>query len=254
MNTEKLKDRITEILPDRGMDPASQASRAEAVEVEANSVKAAQEARALAKIRSAERARLRRKEAKQAEAAKLGIPISEGQSLAQAKKIAEAKARVEAVEEIEAQTVDPLDVRSVAARAGGRASKDLLNKALQLQGASRPELSSLMASLGINLSVRLTKSDTANLLACLLLCNETQMEAMLSDGRVPIIIKTAIRRLLEDMRVGDLSTITLLWDRLFGKGPMTLDLPDQQQLRTGIIPDTPVSREAYVLIRDTFTK
>ena len=35
---------------------------------------------------------------------------------------------------------------------------------------------------------------------------------------------------------------------------MQLSLPEGQQLQTGIIPNMPVSREAYVIIRDTLIK
>ena len=51
-----------------------------------------------------------------------------------------------------------------------------------------------------------------------------------------------------------IETIEKLWDRIFGKGPMQLSLPEGQQLQTGIIPNQPVSREAYILIRDTLIK
>ena len=35
---------------------------------------------------------------------------------------------------------------------------------------------------------------------------------------------------------------------------MMLNLPEQTQQMTGIIPNTPVSREAYIVIRDTLLK
>ena len=42
---------------------------------------------------------------------------------------------------------------------------------------------------------------------------------------------------------------------IFGKGPMQLSLPEgQQQLQTGIIPNQPVSREAYLIIRENLIK
>ena len=52
----------------------------------------------------------------------------------------------------------------------------------------------------------------------------------------------------------DIETIEKLWDRIFGKGPMQLNLPEQQQLQTGIIPNVPISREAYVIIRESLIK
>ena len=71
---------------------------------------------------------------------------------------------------------------------------------------------------------------------------------------MPIAIKAIIRRLQDDAKLGNIETIEKLWDRIFGKGAMQLNLPEQQQLQTGIIPNMPVSREAYVLIRDTLIK
>jgi len=35
---------------------------------------------------------------------------------------------------------------------------------------------------------------------------------------------------------------------------MQLNLPEQQQLQTGIIPNVPVSREAYLIIRENLIK
>ena len=49
-------------------------------------------------------------------------------------------------------------------------------------------------------------------------------------------------------------TVEKLWDRIFGKAGMMLNLPEQTQQMTGIIPNTPVSREAYIVIRDTLLK
>lgn len=129
-----------------------------------------------------------------------------------------------------------------------------IRSALQLQGASRPEITKLLTSLNINLSVQLTKQDTANLLACLLTCNHSQLQALMANKKVPVVIKTVIKRLIEDEKLGNIETIEKLWDRIFGKGPMQLSLPEGQQLQTGIIPNQPVSREAYILIRDTLIK
>ena len=59
---------------------------------------------------------------------------------------------------------------------------------------------------------------------------------------------------MEDVKLGNIDTIEKLWDRVFGKGQMSLNLPEAQQLQTGIIPNVPVSREAYIVIRDTLLK
>jgi hypothetical protein len=65
-------------------------------------------------------------------------------------------------------------------------------------------------------------------------------------------IKTVIKRILNDAKLGEISTVERLWDRIFGKAnKTTLDLPTQPNIAQGIIPNTIVSREAYTIIRDT---
>lgn len=122
------------------------------------------------------------------------------------------------------------------------------------QGTTRPEVVKLLNSLNINLDLQLTKTDTANLLACLLTANETQLKAMYQNRKIPIAIKTVIKRIMDDAKLGNIETVEKLWDRVFGKAGMMLDLPKQTQVATGIIPNSPVSREAYILIRDTLLK
>lgn len=128
-----------------------------------------------------------------------------------------------------------------------QAVKDIVS----MQGTTRPEVVKLLNSLNINLDLQLTKTDTANLLACLLTANETQLKALYQNRKIPIAIKTVIKRIMDDAKLGNIETVEKLWDRVFGKAGMMLDLPKQTQVATGIIPNTPVSREAYILIRDT---
>lgn len=118
---------------------------------------------------------------------------------------------------------------------------------------SRPEVLKLLASLNVNLNMQLSKNDTANLLACLLTCNSQQIDAIYSNPRIPISIKIVIKRLKDDLKVGNMSTLEKLWDRVFGKGEMIMNLPGQETMQ-GIIPSTPISREAYIVIRDTLIK
>ena len=83
-------------------------------------------------------------------------------------------------------------------------------------------------------------------------CNENQLNALYSNPRVPLAIKTVIKRLKEDAKLGNVETIERLWDRIFGKtNAAMLELPQQNQSLPGIIPNTVVSREAYMVIRDT---
>lgn len=180
-----------------------------------------------------------------------------------------------ALEALNKSTADPGSVRAAAARA--LANQDIpvatpvevtqvpttqapttrvstaqaVKNALDLQGASRADITRLLKSLNINTSVRLSKNDTSNLIACLLTCNETQLNAVMKNPKVPVVIKTVIKRILADSKDGYMDTIERLWDRIFGKTGMVQDLPDATQMQNGLLPNVPVSREAYILIRDT---
>lgn len=262
MKTDKIAKDLSDILPSRPVVPGmSNPDTSKLVEQEATRIKAKANAKELARIKYLEKQKLRNLEAKQQKrqslAEELGLDsIPDGQTEFQAKQIAEQKKRVEAVEAIEAQTVEPLKVTELAEQhnSGKATYSSTVTKAMQLQGASRPEITKLLTSLNINLSVQLTKQDTANLLACLLTCNEAQLAALYNNKKIPIVIKTVIKRLQEDAKLGNIETVEKLWDRVFGKGQMQLNLPEQQQLQTGIIPNVPVSREAYIVIRDTLMK
>ena len=234
-----IEKRMSSILPNR-QDTACLGSvskeRASLISKATSSIIAEKDAKALAAAKYKEKQRLAAAERAENEA-----------------RIKEAKERVEAVEQVSeaiAVASESLDVRNVA-RAANITDKQLINNALRLQGASRPEIQRLLQSLNINVSLQLTKADTANLLACLLTCNETQLTALLSNRKIPLVIKTIIKRLIEDERLGNIDTIERLWDRVFGKGPMQLTNLPEQQTQMGILPNQPISREAYVIIRET---
>lgn len=262
MKTDKIAQKLADILPSRPVVPGmSNPDTPWLVEQEATRIKSKQDAKELARIKYLEKQKLKNLQAKQEKrqslAEELGVEeIPDGQTELQAKRIAEQQKRVEAIEALEAQTVEPLKATELAERHdSGRGSySSAIRSALQLQGTSRPEITKLLTSLNINLCVQLTKQDTANLLACLLTCNHSQLQALMTNKKVPVVIKTVIKRLIEDEKLGNIETIEKLWDRIFGKGPMQLSLPEGQQLQTGIIPNQPVSREAYILIRDTLIK
>ena len=261
MKTSKIEEQLSSILPSRPQAPSlTKSDKAEAVAKEAAMIKAKQDAKELARIKYIEKQRLAREKAKLAEkqslAEELGLAEDTTENLStavQMRKVAEQQKRVEAIEAIEAQIVEPLHPVEIAERRSGSMSS-VIGQALQLQGASRPEITKLLTSLNINLSVQLTKQDTANLLACLLTCNESQLHALMNNKKIPVVIKTVIKRLIEDMKLGNIETVEKLWDRIFGKGQMQLNLPEQQQLQTGILPNVPISREAYIVIRDTLIK
>lgn len=258
MKTDKIATQLSDILPDRPVVPGFDNHKtSQMINQEAHRIASKQDAKELARIKYLERQKLKnlkdKEEKRQSLAEELGIDsIPDGQTERQARKIAEQQKRVEAIEAIEAETVQPLDALELADKTKSYSST--IGKAIQLQGASRPEITKLLTSLNINLSVQLTKQDTANLLACLLTCNHSQLQALMTNKKVPVVIKTVIKRLIEDEKLGNIETIEKLWDRIFGKGPMQLSLPEGQQLQTGIIPNQPVSREAYILIRDTLMK
>jgi hypothetical protein len=262
MKTDKIAQKLADILPSRPVVPGmSNPDTSKLVEQEATRIKSKQDAKELARIKYLEKQKLKNLQAKQEKrqslAEELGVEeIPDGQTELQAKRIVEQQKRVEAIEALEAQTVEPLKATELAERhdSGKGSYSSSIRSALQLQGASRPEITKLLTSLNINLSVQLTKQDTANLLACLLTCNESQLNALLSNKKIPVVIKTVIKRLIEDMKLGNIETVEKLWDRIFGKGAMQLNLPEQAQLQTGILPNVPISREAYVIIRESLMK
>lgn len=143
---------------------------------------------------------------------------------------------------------------AVAVEHGQQPMAENVAKQIMLsQGTTRPEVVRLLSSLNINLNLQLTKTDTANLLACLLTANNQQLTALYNNDKTPLAIKVVIKRLLLDAKLGETKTIESLWDRIFGKAGMQLDLP-KESTAAGIIPNTPVSREAYILIRESLLK
>lgn len=262
MKTDKIAQKLADILPSRPVVPGmSNPDTSKLVEQEATRIKSRQDAKELARIKYIEKRRLKNLQAKQERrqllAEELGLEeIPDDQTELQARRIAEQQKRIEAIEAIEAQTVEPLKVTELAERFDSDKGSypSVIRSALQLQGTSRPEIAKLLTSLNINLSVQLTKQDTANLLACLLTCNNSQLQALMTNKKVPIVIKTIIKRLIEDEKLGNIETIEKLWDRVFGKGPIQLSLPEGQQLQTDIIPNTPISREAYLIMRENLMK
>lgn len=260
MEIKKISKQLSDILPNRTTPPnLDNFQISDLIDQEAARIKAKQEAKELAKIKYAEKQKLKnlksKEEKNQLLAKELGLSeIQSSKTEHQIKVIAEQQKKIEAIEAIEAQVVEPLKITELAKNNKKGSCSSIIGEAIKLQGASRPEIAKLLTALNINLSVQLTKQDTANLLACLLTCNEAQLAALYNNKKIPIVIKTVIRRLQEDAKLGNIETIEKLWDRVFGKGQMQLNLPEDQQLQTGIIPNVPISREAYIIIRDTLIK
>lgn len=262
MKQSKIEEQLSFILPNHTQAPSlnrPSASMTQSIAKEAAGIKAKADAKELARIKYIEKCRLQREKAKieekQSLAEELGLDPERAETIPtklQMERVAEHEKNIQTIEAIEAQTVNPLDPVEIAQKSGTYSGKT--TQLLQLQGASRPEITKLLTSLNINLSVQLSKQDTANLLACLLTCNESQLNALLSNKKIPVVIKTVIKRLIEDMKLGNIETVEKLWDRIFGKGAMQLNLPEQAQLQTGILPNVPISREAYVIIRESLMK
>lgn len=254
MDKERIAEQLADLLPERESVRGPH-KHSDEIGLQAEKIEASMSAKEIARLKRNEQEKIKRAKKQKAEieaqAEAMGIELQEGQTLKQAQRIAEAEERLRMIEEIEAETVDPLGVDAVVKRGG---SNRAITNALKLQGASRSDVTKLLTSLNINLSIQLSKQDTANLVACLLTCNEAQLAALASNKKVPVAIKIVIKRLQEDMKLGNIGTVYDLWDRIFGKNNMMLNLPEEQQLRTGIIPDVPVSREAYIVIRDTLVK
>lgn len=231
----KFKNSIDSILPDRGrsMNYELHDERQERVKAAATKHQAKVNAAEIARIKYREEQALKKLEQK------IKDPDSK-YTKKQLERLEQARENVELIEQIDMDADVP----------------QIPEKLVPYMGTTRPEVVKLLTSLNINLTINLTKSDTYNLLSCLLTCNETQLRALYENTKVPIAIKTVIKRLLDDSTIGNIETVEKLWDRIFGKtDKATLELPQamQQQIQTqnGILPGTIVSREAYTIIRDT---
>lgn len=119
-----------------------------------------------------------------------------------------------------------------------------------LNGTTPAGVARLLKSLNINLDIQLTKNDTKNLLATLLTCNEFQLNALYANNKTPLAIKTVIKAIQVAAKDGNMSVVESLWNRIFGPTAFQIELPNQNTPQ-GIIPSGPVSREAYLMIRET---
>lgn len=252
---EVITDNITRLIPSRGAaeDEALQKQRIEAAEKSAECIVQEVTARELAARKAAEKQALKKAKAC---ASKTNVSPSADfhRRQVQAKRaIEQAETNISIIEDAEFE-----------ARRTGKTVPAVLNRSditsskgariLALQGTTPKEVQRLLSSLNINTNMQLSKTDTHNLLATLLTCNESQLQALLNNRKVPIAVKIIIKRLLEDIKVGAIDTVERLWDRVFGKaapgGKATVPTESMPSME-GLIPNTPVSREAYILIKDT---
>lgn len=151
------------------------------------------------------------------------------------------------------ETVDRAEMAAAGARRRGRLSAGLSETYMDMapdmpRPFGRTDGDQLLRSLGIQTSVQLTRNDTFNLLASLMGCTESQIDALLKNKNVPLAVKTILRRLRDDCAEGDTALVERLWDRLYGKGPLRDDLPGAGLVESRVLPGHPMSREAYAII------
>ena len=139
--------------------------------------------------------------------------------------------------------VDPADTRVM-----------LTGQYAHLNSTTSPYIQNLLKRMNIDETVKLTKADLSDLLSTVMMMNEDQLAEMVKNKKIPVVIRILIRALYNDMRVGNLDTLDKLWDRIFGKPSQHQTVEDS---RTTVladvlpgIPNGPVSREAYILIKD----
>ena len=246
MDVEKLAGKISDLLPDRedSINYEIENQRPDLTQKKAEAIIRKYTARELAKIKCREKAELKRLQRRE----ELGI--KPGRTEHQQRVIEEQEAMVATVEALEEQNKSLVPDLIKANMRTGITPK----QASVLQTTTRKDVTKLLTSLNINLNLQLTKADTSNLLSCLLTCNETQLNALYNNKKIPIAIKTVIKRMLEDAKLGNMSTVESLWDRVFGKNGMSQEATTQQAQQAGLIPGTPISREAYIILRDTLIK
>lgn len=217
-----LKNSISAILPDYDeSDPNQHVQYEEVINQELENEQKRLSAADLARIKHKEKQALKSKELKDEK---------ERQQIAQN------------IAEIEVLQDSPAAQRFLA---GGE------NDLSPYSGSTRRDVVKLLNSLNINTSLYLTRADTYNLLSCLLTCNEDQLRAVYSNPKVPLAIKIVIKRLQEDAKLGNIDTLERLWDRVFGKNQTAAAIQLPEGVTQGLLPNTLVSREAYMIIRDT---
>ena len=271
MDKQKIEKRLSEILPAESCGcEVTACSRDQELSLNADKIKRSVEKDLLAKKRYSEEAKKKRAEKRLSEVGDFinsgaSSPVRVGQALSDAKKIEETTKKIEAIERLMdgnggEDIIDLTDAASSAVSSSQpvspQVSQALVRRAVSdaqaLRGTTRPEMAKLLSALNINIDLQLTKNDTANLLACLLTCNSTQLNALYSNAKVPIVIKTIIKRLLDESKNGNTDMIEKIWKRVFGDAPLQASMPEQSPVKQdGILPNQPISREAYIVIRDT---
>lgn len=125
-----------------------------------------------------------------------------------------------------------------------------------LNGTTSPQIARLLKKLNIDETIKLSKTDTMDLVSTLMMCNERQLNALMNNTKIPAVVRIIIKALKNDMKIGTLDTVEKLWDRIFGKPNQTATITDErpisalQELLPGVKPGKAISREAYILIKE----
>lgn len=255
---DKAVEDIKAILPEH---PHSMMLGAEdyldaAVEESADKLVKSELSKDIAKAKLKEKLRIKRLQQREEAGVLPGRTVNQQKALDEQQKIIEAHEesmnQLEAIYEVESRSGQA--IRDMVTAGSSRVPSKAMRNFLDTQGTTRPEVVKLLHSLNINLNLQLTKNDTANLLACILTCNESQLKALMDNKRLPLAIKAIIKRIVEDAKLGNIETIEKLWDRIFGKVGLTPEVSSQVQQDNSIIPQMPISREAYIILRDTLIK
>ncbi len=181
--------------------------------------------------------------------------LADAQERGDDRKAGQIAQEVSVIEELEAETM-PYAIEKLRSKD----SPDPTQTLAPVLSNRKAEVTRLMQELNVNLDRGLTKADTENLLAALLTASEAQLITIRDNPAVPVAIKTIINRLLMDVQRGDTAAVERLWDRIFGKpsnnANVSLGLggqpdPASPAAPQTIVPTTPVSREAYLVIRET---
>ena len=97
-------------------------------------------------------------------------------------------------------------------------------------------------------SRQISREDANKLLWHMMCCNKTDFEAMSRNTDLPISILSQIFAIAEDLKNKRTNTVDKIWDRLYGKSPLKVELSGPQGIP--LIPKGPMSRKDYEKLLD----
>lgn len=89
----------------------------------------------------------------------------------------------------------------------------------------------------------ISHEDATKLMTHILMCNRSQLEAMIKNTDLPIFLLCLIKGILTDTANGQTNTVERLFDRLFGRSMQPVEITGAN--RTPLIPSKPMSRKSY---------